>query len=137
MRTQDALALVRRQQEATAERRAVIPIMTDAPYDDDASDDEEVQRMLARKEAEEQVRIHDETQRSLETVVSQLRTARTRQVIGDVNTDQESRALVGLPERLVGKMDQRIGDVSTSNKSSSLVGVFDQGVDMKDFFKRD
>jgi hypothetical protein len=51
-------------------------------------------------------------------------------------TSGDSRALVGLPESVVGKINQRIGDVTTEKNSIALVGVFDRTVDMKDFFKR-
>jgi uncharacterized protein YjbJ (UPF0337 family) len=57
-------------------------------------------------------------------------------VIGNVTTDHKSLALVGMPERLVGKIDQRIGNVSTTDKSSAMVGAYDETVDMRDFFKR-
>ena len=108
----------------------------DGDDDDDSADEADQQRILAVQELNEQSRIRGETRASLQTIFAQLRACRTHQVIGDVVTDQESRALVGLSERMVGQIDQRIGDVSTRNKSSSMVGVFDQGVDIKDFFKR-
>jgi hypothetical protein len=79
--------------------------------------------------------IHGDMQVSLGIVFARLRARRTHQVIGDIKTN-ESRALAGLPARLVGLMDQRIGSVSTTNESASAVGVFEQGIDMKDFSKR-
>lgn len=110
--------------------------MLSEDVEDDGDDEIEGQRAMAIKEVDEQNRLHDETQVSLGVVFAQLRAGRTHQEIGNVTTDQESTALVGLPERLVGNPDQRIGNVSTTNKSSSLVGVLDQGVEMKDFFQR-
>lgn len=130
------------QQHTLAQRQELLSRPSQDDDDDDDDDDEDSggeadqQRILTLRELSEQSRIRNDTQASLETIFAQLRAARTNQIIGNVMTDQESRALVGFPERLVGKIDQRIGDVSTNNKSSSMVGVFDRGVDMKDFFKR-
>jgi hypothetical protein len=133
LQTQETLALVQQQQEEASQRRQ---ILSQGLEDDDEDDETDAQRDLAIKEVDEQTRMHDETQVSLGIVFAQLRAGRTHQEIGNVVTDQESMALVGLPERLVGKIDQRIGNVSTTNNSASLVGVFDQSVDMTNFFKR-
>ena len=130
LQAREQLVLTKSQQEQTAQREQSF-----AHISDDESEDE-AQSAPAMREVQEQSRLLDETQVSLGVVFAQLRAGRTHQKIGNVVTDQESIALVGLPERLVGKMDQRIGNVSTTNKSASLVGVFDQGVDMRDFFKR-
>lgn len=101
---------------------------------EDSDDDAELAQ--AAGEAKKQSRLLEETQVSMAAVFVQLRATRTHQEIGNVFTDQESMALVGLPERLVGKVDQSIGDVSTTGKSASMVGVFDKTVDLKDFFRR-
>lgn len=130
LRAQEQLALTRRQQEQVTRRAQELSQDSDDENEDDA------QRALVAQETQEQSRILDDTQVSLGVVFAQLRAGRTHQDIGNVITDQESMALVGLPERLVGKMDQRIGNVSTTGKSGSMVGAFDQGVDLKDFFKR-
>lgn len=130
VQAREQLALTKSREEQTAQRGQGF-----ADDSDDESGDE-AQRTLAMREFQEQSRLLDETQVSLGVVFAQLRAGRTHQEIGNVVTDQESMALVGLPERLIGKMDQRIGNVSTTKKSASLVGVFDQGVDMRDFFKR-
>jgi hypothetical protein len=133
LQTRETLSLVQRQQEEASQRRQML---SQDLEEDDEDDEAAAQRALAIKEVDEQTRMHDETQVSLGIVFAQLRAGRTHQEIGNVITDQKSMALVGLPERLVGKMDQRIGNVSTTNNSASLVGVFDQGVDMTNFFKR-
>jgi hypothetical protein len=44
-------------------------------------------------------------------------------------------ALIGMPESVVGEVNQRIKDVTTQNRSATAVGVFDKNVDMRDFFK--
>lgn len=131
--TQDILAVVRQQQEEASARRQLLY----QSIGDDDDDEMEGQRTLAIEEMDKQYRIQDETQVSLGVVFAQLRAGRTHQEIGNVITDEEFIALIGLPERLVGRMDQRIGDVSTTNRSAALVGVFDQGVDIKDFFERE
>jgi hypothetical protein len=133
LQTQETLALVQQQQEEASQRRQ--SLSQGLEYDDE-DDETDAQRALAIKEVDEQTRMHDETQVSLGIVFAQLHAGRTHQEIGNVVTDQESMAIVGLPERLVGKMDQRIGNVLTTNNSASLMGVFDQGVDMTNFFKR-
>jgi hypothetical protein len=43
---------------------------------------------------------------------------------------------VGIPESVVGQINQRIGNVSTTDEASAAVGVFDKDVDMRNFFKR-
>jgi hypothetical protein len=68
-------------------------------------------------------------------IFPQSRSGRTGQDIGNVVTSDDSRALAGLPEIVVGKIHQRIGNVATQRKSAAAVGVFDRNVDMRDFFK--
>lgn len=102
----------------------------------DSDDEESAQIAKAEDEIREQSRLLDEMQVSLGIVFAQLRASRTHQDIGDVITDGASMAMVGLPERLVGRIDQRIGNVATTNKSVSMVGIFDQGVDLNEYFRR-
>lgn len=121
------MELAKRQQEETRQRERKLA-------QNGRFKDGEIAKAI--EEVKEQSRLLGEMQESLNVVFSQLRAGRTRQEIGKVVTEQESMALVGMPERLVGKMDQKIGDVLTTGKSASMVGVFDEGVDLKDFFKR-
>jgi len=55
--------------------------------------------------------------------------------MSNIITSNDSKALVGMPESVVGKVNQRIKDVNTQNRSAAAVGVFDKNVDMRDFFK--
>ncbi|RYP12005.1 hypothetical protein DL765_007521 [Monosporascus sp. GIB2] len=93
------------------------------------------QRTLAIQEVEEQSRLLEADLVSCGVVFSQLRSERTGQEIGNVVTTDDSRALVGLPESVVGKVNQRIKDVTTQRNSAAAVGVFDRNVDMRDFFR--
>jgi uncharacterized protein YjbJ (UPF0337 family) len=104
--------------------------------DSDSDEDGDADRIVVSAEIQKQSNILDEGQVSLGVIFAQLRAGRTHQEIGNVLTDDESRALVGMFEELVGKMDQRIGNVTTTKKSSSIVGVFQKGVNLGDFFSR-
>ena len=94
------------------------------------------QRTLAIKEVEEQSHLLEADQVSCGVVFSQVRSKRTGQDIGNIITSDDSRALVGMPESVVGKVNQRIKDVTTQRNSTVAVGVFDGSVDMRDFFKK-
>lgn len=104
--------------------------------DSDSDDEDNVERVAVAAEIQKQSEILEEVQVSLGVMFAQVRAARTHQVIGNVLTDRKSMALVGMPERLVGKMDQRIGNVTTTDESSALVGVFGEETNLKNFFKR-
>ncbi|RYP70907.1 hypothetical protein DL771_005157 [Monosporascus sp. 5C6A] len=93
------------------------------------------QRTLAINEVEEQSCLLEADLVSCGVVFSQLRSQRTGQEIGNVITTDNSKALVGLPESVVGKVHLRIKDVTTQRNSAAVVGVFDRNVDMRDFFK--
>jgi hypothetical protein len=92
-----------------------------ANTDDDESDEDESQRKNALEEIETRSRLLDDESEYLQ---SQLHALKTRQLIGNVDTSEDSVAVVGKPESAVGKMDQRIGDVTTKNRSSAMVGVY-------------
>jgi len=91
-------------------------------------EDDGAQRALAIKEVEEQSRLLEADQVSSGVVFSQVHSKLTSQEIGNVTTSNQSRALVGLPESVVGKINQRIGDVTTENHSFSVVGVFNNDI---------
>ncbi|KAF1816371.1 hypothetical protein P152DRAFT_428389 [Eremomyces bilateralis CBS 781.70] len=102
-------------------------------------DDEEdggAQRTLAIQEVEEQSRLFEADQVASAALFSQVRSKRTGHDISNIITSDDSRALVGLPESVVGKVNLRIRDVTTQRNSSAAVGVFDKDVDMNDFFKQ-
>ncbi|OQV11243.1 hypothetical protein CLAIMM_15105 [Cladophialophora immunda] len=99
-------------------------------------EDDGAQRTLALQEVEKQSRLLEADRASSAVVFSQVRSGRTGQDIGNVMTSDDSRALVGLPESVVGKVNQRIKDVTTQKNSAAAVGVFDKTVDMRGFFNR-
>jgi tRNA U34 5-carboxymethylaminomethyl modifying enzyme MnmG/GidA len=130
LQARQQVALFKKQQEQLEQRKQELALHSDSEDEDSA------QQYAAANEVKEQFRLLDEAQVSHGVTFAQLRAARTHQVIGNVTTDHKSLALVGMPERLVGKIDQRIGNVSTTDKSSAMVGAYDETVDMRDFFKR-
>ena len=127
---QEHLELTKKQQDEVEKRKQELH---EEPEDEE---DGGAQRTLAIKEVENQSRFLEADQISSGVVFSQVRSKQTGQVIGTVTTSDDSRALVGLPESVVGKIHQRIGDVTTQKKSAAAVGVFDGSVDMKGFFNR-
>ncbi len=102
---------------------------------DHASDDDD-QQEFAMKEIEEQARLLEADQISSGVIFAQVHSRLTKQDISDVITADESRAMVGLPESVVGKIQQRIRGVHTTGKSAAAVGVFDSNVDMRNLFSR-
>jgi len=122
------LELLRIQADETSRKKDELATDSDSDEDSDAE--------LVSAEIQKQSNILDEGQVSLGVIFAQLRAGRTHQEIGNVLTDDESRALVGMSEELVGKMDQRIGNVTTTKKSSAMVGVFRKDVNLGDFFSR-
>ncbi|KAF2717272.1 hypothetical protein K431DRAFT_233567 [Polychaeton citri CBS 116435] len=95
---------------------------------------EGAQRELVIREVNEQTRLIEAVQVSLGVIYSQVQSRRTAQQIGNVTTTDESKALVGMPAEVIGKIDQRLGDVSTTKKSVALVGVYGNNMDMSGFF---
>lgn len=67
------------------------------------------------------------------TVYAQVRSHITQQNIEDVLTTDNSTALVGLPQAVIGQIDQRIKGVNTTSHSKAVVGVFSNAVDARDF----
>lgn len=130
LQAREQIILFRKQQERLEQRERELALNSDS------ENDESAEQVAASNEVKQQFRLLDESQISLGVVFAQVRAARTHQVIGNVTTDRESFALVGIPERLVGKIDQQIGDVSTTDKSAAVVGVFDSSVDMRDLLFR-
>ena len=130
LQAREQIILFRKQQERLEQRERELALNSDS------EDNESAEQVAASNEVKQQFRLLDESQISLGVVFAQVRAARTHQVIGNVTTDRESFALVGIPERLVGKIDQQIGDVSTTDKSAAVVGVFDSSVDMRDLLFR-
>lgn len=123
---QDHLDLTRKLQYDTQERKRELQ------EDLEDEDDEGAQRLLAIKEVETQCRLLEANQISCGVVFSQARSKRSGQEIGKVITLDESRAMVGLPEAVVGKINQRIEEVRTEKGSHAIVGVFGGNVSMKD-----
>ncbi len=130
MTIQEHLDLTTEQQNEAQNRKQDLQ---EEPGDEE---DGGAQRTLAIKEIEEQSRLLETDQVSCGVVFSRVRSERTGQDIGHITTSDDSRALVGLPESVIGKVHQRIKNVTTERNSAAAVGVFDSSVDMRDFFKR-
>jgi hypothetical protein len=80
------------------------------------------------KEIEEQSRILEADQLSCGVVFLQVRSKRSGQDIDEVITSTDSKALVGLPESVVGMMNQHIGKVLTEKSSTAVVGVYGNNI---------
>jgi hypothetical protein len=98
------------------------------------SDDEEdggALRTFIIKEIEEQSRILEAEQLSCGVVFLQVRSKRSGQEIDEVITSANSKALVGLPESVVGMMNQHIGKVITEKSSTAVVGVYGSNISLR------
>jgi hypothetical protein len=112
---QEHLDLTKKQQDEAQERRRELQ---EEPEDEE---DGGAQRTLAIKETEEQARLLEANQVSCGVVFSQVRSKWSGQEISNIITLDNSKALVGMPESVVGKINQRIKDVRTEN--GSVAGV--------------
>jgi hypothetical protein len=123
---QEHLNLTQRQQDQAQERRNAL--------EDELEDEEDggAQRTLAMKEIEQQSRLLEADQVSCGVVFSQVRSRRSGQEISNIITLDNSKALVGLPESVVGKINQRIDDVRTEGGSVAVVGVYSGNINLKD-----
>ncbi|KAF2006538.1 hypothetical protein P154DRAFT_517605 [Amniculicola lignicola CBS 123094] len=122
---QEHIELTTRQQEEAQARKQELQ---EEPEDED---DGSAQRALAIKEVEEQSRLLEADQVSCGVVFSQVRSKRSGQDISNVVTLDNSRALVGLPASVVGKINQRITDVRTESGSVAVVGVYSDNISLK------
>jgi DNA gyrase/topoisomerase IV subunit A len=121
--------LIKKQQDEAQRRRQELQ---EEPEDEE---DGGAQRALAIQEVEKQSGLLEADQTSSTVVFSQVHSKRTGQDIVNIITSDNSKALVGMPESVVGAVNQRIKDVTTQNMSAAAVGVFDKNVDMRNFFK--
>ena len=123
---QKHLDLTKRQQDQALERKRALE---EEPEDEE---DGGAQRTLAMKEVEQQSRLLEADQVSCGVVFSQVRSKRSGQEISNVITSNNSKALVGMPESVVGKINQRITDVRTQGGSVAVVGVYSGNIGLKD-----
>lgn len=115
---QEHLDLTNKQRDEAQERRRELQI---EPEDEE---DGGAQRTLAIKETEEQARLLEADQVSCGVVFSHVRSEWSGQEISDIITSNNSKALVGMPESVVGKINQRITGVRTEGHSKAVVGVY-------------
>jgi hypothetical protein len=123
---QEHLNLTQRQQDQAQERKNAL--------EEELEDEEDngAQRTLAMKEIEQQSRLLEANQVSCGVVFSQVRSKRSGQEISNIITLDNSKALVGLPESVVGKINQRIVDVRTEGGSVAVVGVYSGNINLKE-----
>ncbi|KUJ10179.1 uncharacterized protein LY89DRAFT_656845 [Mollisia scopiformis] len=126
---QEYIDLAKKQQDEAQRRRQDLQ---EQPGDEE---DGGAQRALATQEVEKQKGLLEADQVSSAVVFLQVRSKRTSQDISNIIISDDSKALVGMPESVVGEVNQRIKGVTTKNRSAAAVGVFDKNVDMRDFFK--
>ncbi|KAF2451233.1 hypothetical protein P171DRAFT_425760 [Karstenula rhodostoma CBS 690.94] len=108
---------IRQQEEAKTRKQE----LQEEPEDEE---DDGAQRNLAIKEVEEQSRLLEANQVSCGVVFSQVRPKWSGQDISDIVTSDNSQALVGMPESVVGKINQLIRGVKTEGGSRAIVGVY-------------
>ena len=89
-----------------------------------ATETNEAERELAAIESDKQSRLLEQLQASCGVIYSQARSARTGQTIREVLTEHNSQAFVGMPESVVGRMEQLIEGVRTTGGSVAHIGVF-------------
>ncbi|PVH98434.1 hypothetical protein DM02DRAFT_630233 [Periconia macrospinosa] len=118
MKIQEHLDLTKRQQgEAETRKRE----LREEPEDEE---DGGAQRTLAIKEIEEQSRLLEAAQVSCGVVFCQTRSKRSGQDISYIVTLDNSQAMVGMSESVVGRINQRISAVRTERGSQAIVGVY-------------
>jgi uncharacterized membrane protein YcjF (UPF0283 family) len=120
MKIQEHLESTKRQQDEAQQRKREL----EAELEDEDEDDGGAQGALAVNEVEKQSRLLEADQVSCGVVFSQARSRQSGQDIRDVFTLNKSKALVGLPESVVGKINQRITNVRTEESSEAVVGVY-------------
>lgn len=123
---QEHFDLTKKQQDETQERKRELQV---EPGDEE---DGGAQRILAIQEVEKQSRLLEADQLSCGVVFSQVRSRRSGQEISNIITSDDSKALVGMPECVVGKINQRIKKVRTERGSTAVVGVFGSNISLKD-----
>lgn len=118
MKIQEHLDTIKHQQEEAQRRMQELEIEPEDEEDDGAG------RELVIGEVKKQSRLLKADQVSCGVVFSQVRSKRSGQDISDVITSDDSKAFVGMPESVVGKVNQRISNVRTEGGSTAHVGVF-------------
>lgn len=123
---QEHMDLTKRQQAEALQRKRELE---EEPEDEE---DGGAQRTLAIREVEEQSRLLEADQVSCGVIFSQVRSKRSGQDISNIVTSGDSRALIGLPESVVGRINQRIRDVRTEEGSAAVVGVYSGNFSFRD-----
>jgi hypothetical protein len=113
---QEHLDLTKHQRDQAQQRKRELQ--------ESAEDEDDPNIALAVQKVEEQLRLLEENQVSCGVVFSQVQSRRSGQDISNVITSDDSKALVGLPERVAGKFNQRVKDVTTERGSIAVVGVY-------------
>jgi len=123
---QEHLNLTKRQQDEAQRRKRELQ---EEPEDEE---DGGAQPTLAIKEVEVQSRVLEADQVACGVVFSQVRSRRSGQEISNIITSDNSKSLVGLPESVVGNINQRIKDVRTEGGSVAVVGVYSRNISLRD-----
>jgi hypothetical protein len=120
-RIQEHLQLSTRQQGEARQRLQALE------KDPEAEMDEDMQERVF-EEIEKQSSLLEANQASCGVVLSQVQSRRRDQEISDIITSDDSKALIGMPESVVGKIQQRITGVRTVRGSSAIIGVYGHDV---------
>ncbi len=123
---QQHLELTRTQHEQTRQKLQELSVETSNEEHDGAQCEAALGEVRSRAEVLETDQI------SSGVICAQVRSHVTRQSIEDMRTSDNSTALVGLPQAVIGKIDQRIRGVSTTNHCRAVVGVFSDAINIKE-----
>lgn len=126
---QGHMDLTKRQQDESLQRKRELE---EEPGDEGDEEDTGAQQTLAIREVGEQSRLLEADQVSCGVIFSQVRSKWSGQDISNVITSGNSKALVGPPESVVGKINQRIRDVRTEGGSAAVVGVYSGKFSLRD-----
>lgn len=114
--------------ELVKTREAEVQIrMQDRKLDDDGDDANVTQAIM---EIKKQQTVLEKDKIVSGRIYAQVKSKRTGQKIGDVITSSNSKAWVGMPKSIVGKINQTIGDVKTNGGSVAYVGVMNDDMKM-------
>ena len=116
---QEHIELTKRQQIEAQQRKQQL-----ATGSDNAS---KAERTLAIQEVKDRLLLIEEDQFNSGVVFTQVHSQRSGQEIKDVTASKDSEVFAGLPESVVGKINQRIGNVNVTDGSWAVVGVLPAG----------
>ncbi|KAI8943378.1 hypothetical protein NX059_001392 [Plenodomus lindquistii] len=108
-----------------SKQQLVLAQQRNSELEEEPEDEEDggAQRTLAVREVEDRERVLEADHVSSGVMLSQVSSTLSGLEIGDFVTPNYSKAFVGLPESVIGKINTRIGNVTTTDNSRGHVRV--------------